>query len=75
MVWKVEVWVATKRWKRVGDAKTFDLAKEAVQLIASKYGVARATLQGDAEGGYCGMRAYRGRGFCCWTGSGGLYGA
>jgi len=73
--WKIEVWVATKQWKRVGEVETVAQAKEAVLTIAAQYGVARATLQGDAEEGWCGMRAYRGRGFSCWTGSGGLYGA
>ena len=72
MSWKIEVWIATKQWKLVGKAKTFDNAKKAVLLIAEKYGVARAIFQGDARGGYCGMRAFRDRGFFCWTGSGSL---
>jgi len=73
--WKIEVWVATKEWKRVGEVETAADAKEAVLTIADQYGVAQATLQGDTEDGWCGMRAYRGRRFSCWTGSGGLYGA
>ena len=72
MNWKIEVWVATKKWKRVGEVETDEGAKIAVKTIAKKYGVARAVWTGDAPGRWNGMRASRVGGFSCWTGSGGL---
>lgn len=80
--WVIEVWIFPVRgpggslvkpggWKRVDETEDMAFAKEGVKAIAGQYGVARALLTEPEEGGWCGMSAYRGRGFCCWTGSGG----
>lgn len=76
MSWRIEVWVAGEphgQWRFVGETDDMAFAKEGVEAIAGQYGLARALLTNPEEGGWCGMIAYKDKGFCCWTGSGGLY--
>jgi hypothetical protein len=77
ITWRIEVWVAQRgkgQWKFVDKTEELVFAQQGVKAIAKQYGVARALFSNPEEGGWCGMIAYRRRGFCCWTGSGGRYG-
>lgn len=78
MPWRIEVWVrglqGGGQWKLVSTTEDMGFAREGVKAIAAEHGLARALLDDPEEGGWCGMRAYRHKGFCCWTGSGGYHG-
>lgn len=85
MPWVIEVWIyPAKRfdgsiakpgqWKVVGETEDMAFATRGVKAVAQEHGVARALLSDPEEGGWCGMIAYRHKGFSCWTGSGGRYG-
>lgn len=72
-MWTIEVWVRPVRadrgrWEVVGEADAFEEARATVIAVAEEHGVSRAHREApDTEIRW--MRAYRGRGFCCWTGS------
>lgn len=70
-MWKIEVWVRRTGWRHVGSVDTFEQALEATVTIAEQQGVARAYKPEAPEHEVRGIRAYRERGFCYWTGSGG----
>ena len=73
-MWKVEAWKkATRRWRLVGEADDFDKAQQAVRLLASKFGVARATKT-DAKPDEVRLMRASSTGFWSSTGSGGLLG-
>lgn len=72
-MWKVEVWdKGSHRWRFLTSVQSFEEAKKAVCFLAIKGNVGQATLPKAAPDEYRCMRAFPGRGWQAWTGSGGL---
>ncbi len=74
MKWKLEAWHRLRRrWVGLAiTAYSYEAAKEAVCMLAAKGTVAQATLVDPAPDAFHCMRAFPGKGWWCWTGSGGL---
>lgn len=70
-MWHIEVWSKTlHKWVEVGTDEDSTFVEEGIQSLAVVHHTARAWRESGE--GWTGMQASLYRGFCRWTGSGGL---